>query len=45
MAAKSTTDKNKMWKMESLMENLRSKTSRSFVELTKATRLNLLEKR
>lgn len=38
-------EKNKQWKNEMLMETLRSKTSKTFHELAKNTRLNLLERR
>lgn len=40
-------EKNKSWRMESLMENLRAKSSnaRSFQELSKFMRMSLLEKR
>jgi len=39
-------DKNKQWRMESLMESLRSKPSqKTFLDLAKATRMSLLEKK
>lgn len=39
-------DKNKQWRIESLMESLRAKSNtKSFVELAKTTRMNLLEKK
>ncbi|KAG5673509.1 hypothetical protein PVAND_003551 [Polypedilum vanderplanki] len=39
-------EKNKQWRMECLMENLRSKqSSKSFLELAKSSRMNLLEKK
>lgn len=41
-----TADKNKQWRMESLMESLRSKSNnKTFIELAKTTRMNLLEKK
>lgn len=42
------SEKNKIWKMEALMEQLRTKTSHStktFQELAKSMRMSLLEKR
>lgn len=40
------SEKNKQWRMESLMESLRSKSNtKNFVELAKTTRMNLLEKK
>lgn len=38
-------DKNKQWKNELLMEQLRAKSLKTFQELAKNTRLNLLERR
>ncbi|XP_070508836.1 mediator of RNA polymerase II transcription subunit 1 [Chironomus tepperi] len=39
-------DKNKQWRMESLMEILRAKQSqKTFLDLAKATRMSLLEKK
>lgn len=38
-------EKNKQWKNELLMETLRSKSCKTFLELAKNTRLNLLERR
>jgi hypothetical protein len=38
------TDKNKQWRMESLMESLRAKSNtKTFTELAKTTRMNLLD--
>lgn len=40
------SEKNKQWRMESLMESLRSKSNtKTFLELAKTTRMSLLEKK